>query len=313
MEKIDAVAELIELRKHNTVSTEGLTTIYSDALAKLRMWLRQTGGGAIQKLQRRPWQDVAFRNLVLNELTDAEDAKRYRFNDKWNNLEGPNAGWFYIGNKPIATLRHNQLISAYTDEVMQYRKYIDFLSTTCLKYLDWAMDATQAILLADHRGVGSNYDLLLKDRPETVAEALAGDQVYWIAFPKPMAPSVTKKFGEETLTIVDIPVKPDKKTTVQLPGIYREEVVLFGKLFETYEEVIKDLNGLFEKIDRRIKNLKTYREMHKVDEDYHRVFTDIDQEMQLYFNVELFSALFSRASSLQDALAQYLYQNLIRD
>lgn len=313
MEKIDAVAQLIEMRKHNTVAMEGLATIYSETLAKLRMWLRQTGGGAIQRLKRQPWQDASFRKLVLDTLTDPDDAKLYKFNEKWNVIEGPNAGWFTIGNKPLASLYKNQLISALKDEVMEYRKYIDFTQTTCLKYLDWALNATQSILLADHRGVGADYDNLIKDRPQTVAEALKGDQVYWVGFAKPTALSVTKQFGEEVLTIVDVPVKPGKLNNVQVPGITRNEVTELATIYALYDAVVEDLNGLFEKMDRRIKSLKTYREISKVDEAYHRIMTDIDQEMQLYFNVELFSALYSRAGSIQDALGQYLYQNMLHD
>ena len=312
MEKIDAVGELLDIRwKTHGVSMEGgLSTIYSETLAKLRAWLRATGGGAIQRLTRSPWQEESFRKMILGQLTDPKDAELFKFNDKGSTLTGPDAGWFTIGGQPLASRTRLNLYEAWNDEVNEYIKLTQQYKGTCLKYLDWALNATQAILLADHRGVGADYDLIVKDRPQTVAEALLKEQVYWVGMKTVTRLAITKQFGASDLTIIDIPVKAPKVNQVPVPGVGRGEIVQYAKTYETYDNLINDLNDLFEQMDRRVNKLKSYREIAKTDEAYHRILTDVDQEMQLYFNVELFAALYSRAASIQSAIGHYIHHNL---
>lgn len=312
MEKIDVLDEYLQLRfQHHGVAMEGLSTIYHDTLAKLRAWLRSTGGGAIQRLQRAPWQEESFRRFILNDLTDPKNKDLLMFNNKWSAITGNDAGWFTIGNRAIASQSGKSLLSTWVAEAEEYSALIKTHRTVCLKYLDWAVNATQSILLAGHRDTSVDYDLLMKEKPPTVAEGLLADQFFWIGTPKSQSLAVSKKFGQQMLTIIDIPVKPPKMGDVAVPGIGLGEGEAYAKAYQAYDELVSLLNDVFEQMDRRVARLKTYREIAKVDEAYHPILTAIDQEMMLYFNVELFASMYSRAGSIQASIAHYIHQNLL--
>lgn len=307
MDKIDILGEYIEYREfnHSPSFEASAGTVYTNTLAKLRAWLRSSGAVAAQVLGKKPWQDPAFKTFIQEGLTGD-----FKLNDKMTVIEGNNAGWFLIGTAPIGSRSRASLIESWELELEDYTFLMDKYYPICITYLDWALNATQAILLKEHINTPANYDQLVKDRPETVAEALKNTSMFWLGMQRAMMLSTSKTFGQNPLTIIDIPVTPRKTGKVPVPGIFPRELDSYSTLYNRYGECVDKLNVMFVEFDKRINRLKSYREIVSVNEEYHRIFTDIDQEMMLYFNIELFSALYSRAGSIQDAIAQYLFVNI---
>lgn len=307
MERIDVLADYLEMRK-TAPGDISMESIYTTALKKLREWLRASGSSkAIQLLKRQPWQEEEFHKFILYDMATADAPRRLHFNDKWSIINTQDAGWFTIGGKSITHRDREALLKAFNDEIAEYNEMLTVYYPICIRYLDWALNATQSILLTQHGHTSSDYDFLSNDRPLTVAEAMDNVSRYWIGMRSPLLLTVTKKFGESELCIVDIPVKPPRTGAVPVPGILPKEISEFAKCYRRYDEFNGRVNDMFKEFDKRISRLKTYREITSIDEEYHRILTDVDQEMMLYFNVELFSALFSRAGSLQYSLAHFIY------
>jgi hypothetical protein len=310
MEKIDALREYLETRRlHVGV---GMESIAGNILAKLRAFLRSIGAGGTDPLPKAPWTTKEFREFILGDLLTEEGARRHTFSNKPVIIKGYDAGWFTIGGKPVAT--HKQAYySILSDEHAEYKNLVLTKKDTCIKYLDWAYRITQTLILNDHRGVPSDYDILGEARPQTVAEALVGDTAYWLGYPRPLPLAFSKPFDDAMLTVIDILVKPPKVAQVTLPGPLPIDITRYAQVYREFDDLITLLNELFEQFDTKVGKLKTYRELSRSDEGYHRMLTDIDQEMMMYFNIELFSALYSRAGSLQAAIAHYLYEALAKD